>query len=198
LSSRNKSGLSASRPVLVFAYGNPGRGDDALGPELLAAIEAEGFATVECQGDMQLQVEHVTDLVGRSAILFVDADMSCAEPYAFARLDPERDGSYTSHAMTPGALLHAFRQVYGSDAPSAWMLRIRGHAFELGDPMGEQAGANLAAAIALVKKLCSDPSGKHWLQHLTAAGDERGHAPAACSVPGCGSYTLSTSIEQIS
>ena len=194
MSSRNKSGLSASRPVLVFAYGNPGRGDDALGPELLAAIEAEGFATVECQGDMQLQVEHVTDLVGRSAVLFVDADVSCAEPYAFGRLDPEKDGSYTSHAMTPGALLHAYRQVYGADAPPAWMLSIRGYAFELGDPLGEQAGVNLAAAIELVKNLCADISEENWMKHLSKDAPKSSHASP---YPSCNSYTLSTSIENI-
>jgi len=189
--------LSDLRSILVFGYGNPGRGDDALGPEVVAAIEAAGFANVEVQTDMQLQVEHITDLEGRKRILFVDADVSCAEPYVLSTLEPEKDGSYTSHAMTPGALLHAYKKVYGADTPPAWMLRIRGYAFELGDPMGEQAGINLAAAIELVKRLCSDSSEKHWLSHLTPVGDGRGHAPAACPVPGCSSYTLSTSIEQI-
>ena len=27
-------------PVLIVGYGNPGRGDDALGPELVARLEA--------------------------------------------------------------------------------------------------------------------------------------------------------------
>ena len=199
MSKSDKPGSGATRPVLVFAYGNPGRGDDALGPELLTAIETQGYAGVECQCDMQLQVEHVMDLAGRAAILFVDADVSCAEPFVFERLGPEKDGSYTSHAMTPGALLHAFDQVYGNDAPPAWMLRIRGYQFELGDPMGELAAANLAAAIELVKKLCSDHSGQYWLQQLTGPDDAQGNsAPSACRVAGCGGYTLPTMIEQTS
>jgi len=154
--------LSSIRPILIFGYGNPGRGDDALGPELLTAIVAEDLPLVECQSDMQLQVEHVTDLEARQRILFVDADMSCSEPYTFSTLGPEKDGSYTSHAMTPEALLHAFRQVYGSDAPPAYMLRIRGYDFELGDALSEQANANLAAALSFVGALCCTTDALRW------------------------------------
>ena len=186
--------MSSTRPILVFGYGNPGRGDDALGPEVVAAIEAAGFADAEIQTDMQLQVEHVTDLEGRERILFVDADVSCAEPYLFSTLEPEKDGSYTSHAMTPGALLHAFRKVYGSDAPPAYMLRVRGYNFELGDPMGGQATVNLAAAIELVKGLCADPGEGNWSGHLDKDAPKESHA-SPCS--DCSAYTLATAIESI-
>lgn len=187
--------MSKIQPILIFAYGNPGRGDDALGPELLAAIEAEAISGVECQCDMQLQVEHITDLEGRERILFVDADMSCTEPFTLSHLDPEKDGSYTSHAMTPGALLHAFRKVYGSDAPPAYILRIRGYAFELGDSMGDKAAANLALAVDLVKKLCGNSSEANWAEHLSKA-DSLDERKASNRPPDCGCYTLSTSIEK--
>jgi hydrogenase maturation protease len=192
--------VSSVQPVLVFGYGNPGRGDDALGPEVVAAIEIEnqsnaGHPLVETQTDMQLQVEHVTDLEGRERILFVDADMSCEAPYTFNTLEPEKDGSYTSHAMTPGALLHAYKKVYGADAPPAYMLRIRGYDFELGNPMGEQATANLASAIELVKKLCTNRSEEHWAQHFTNTGSHSTQDPS-CRLPGCGGYTLPTNIER--
>jgi len=186
----------AVRPILVFAYGNPGRGDDALGPQLLAAIESANFPLAECQTDMQLQVEHVTDLENRERILFVDADMACVEPYAFGPLEPEKDGSYTSHAMTPGALLHAFRKVYGSDAPPAYILRIRGYDFELGQPLGEPAEANLASAIDLVKKLCSDSSESSWAEFINQTAMQSGSI-ASCRLPDCGSYTLPTKLEKI-
>ena len=78
---------------------------------------------------MQLQVEHVTDLDGCDQVLFIDADMSCAEPFDFSEIGAAKDDSYTSHAMNPAALLHAYRQVYGKDAPPAFLLRIRGYDF---------------------------------------------------------------------
>ena len=79
-----------------------------------------------------MQVEHVTDLLERNAVLFVDADMSCAAPFHFSEITAAHDNSYTSHAMTPFALLHTYRQVYGTDAPRSFLLRIRGYGFELG------------------------------------------------------------------
>ena len=148
--------------LLLFGYGNPGRGDDALGPELIGRIAQMHLAGVECQSDMQLQVEHVTDLADCDQVLFIDADISCAEPFDLSGIKPEKDGSYTSHAMTPAALLHAYRQVYGKDAPPAFLLRIRGHDFALGDPLTDQASANLQAATKLVVGLCTAASLQNW------------------------------------
>jgi hydrogenase maturation protease len=148
--------------LLLFGYGNPGRGDDALGPELIARTAQLHFADVECQNDMQLQVEHVTDLAGCDRVLFIDADMSCAEPFEFSGIRPEKDGSYTSHAMNPTALLHAYRQVYGKDAPPAFLLRIRGYEFGLGDPMTDKASANLEAATKLVVEFCCEANPSFW------------------------------------
>jgi len=142
------------KKLLLFAYGNPGRGDDALGPELIGRIAPLQFAGVECQNDMQLQVEHVTDLAECDQVLFIDADMSCAEPFDFSEIRAVKDDSYSSHAMNPTALLYAYRQVYGRDAPPAYLLRIRGYDFELGDPLGDRAAANLEAAKNLVYNVC--------------------------------------------
>ena len=69
------------KPVLIFAYGNPSRGDDALGPECLSAMEGwlQGNSLqsqIELLTDFQLQVEHATDLVGRRLVVFVDASVS--------------------------------------------------------------------------------------------------------------------------
>jgi hydrogenase maturation protease len=143
-------------PILLFGYGNPGRGDDALGVLLLEAIAAQQLPGVECLTDMQLQVEHITDLLGRERILFMDADIACPAPFVLETLTAQQDDSYSSHALTPAAVLHAFRQVYGRDAPPAQVLRIRGYSFELGDDLTVQAAANLAAASGLVAQLCRD------------------------------------------
>ncbi|MCE9549727.1 MAG: hydrogenase maturation protease [Betaproteobacteria bacterium] len=157
--------------LLLFGYGNPGRGDDALGPELIGCIAQLHLAGVGCQNDMQLQVEHVTDLAACDRVLFIDAYMSCAEPCDFSEISAEKDGSYTSHAMSPTALLYAYRQVYGKDAPPAFLLRIRGYAFALGDPLTEQAAANLDAATRLVRELCMDANLQRWRRCLVNKGD---------------------------
>jgi hydrogenase maturation protease len=139
--------LTKPAPILLFGYGNPGRGDDALGYLFIEAMEQRALPQVECLTDMQLQVEHVTDLVGRDKIIFIDADVSCAEPYVFEPLTAQQDCSYTSHAMTPAALLHAYQEVYGTEPPPAYVLRIRGYEFELGAELSQCAQSNLKVAI---------------------------------------------------
>lgn len=156
--------------LLLFGYGNPGRGDDGLGPELIERIAQLRLDDVECQNDMQLQVEHVTDLDGCDQVLFVDADMSCAEPFDFSEIGAIKDDSYTSHAISPTALLHAYRQVYRKDAPPAFLLRIRGYGFELGDPLSDKATANLEAATKLVVEFCSAASPSFWRREISKAG----------------------------
>ncbi len=155
--------------LLLFGYGNPGRGDDALGPLLIERISRLQLAGVECQQDMQLQVEHVTDLADCDLALFIDADLSCRAPFELTELAAAKDTSYTTHAMTPAALLHAYRQVYGKDAPPAFLLRIRGYEFELGDLLSAQAGANLDAASLSAVELCAARTLPHWRQYLAGA-----------------------------
>lgn len=155
-------------PILIFAIGNESRGDDALAPLLVRQLQAEDIRQVECVEDYQLQVEHVTDLLGRSAVLFVDADMSCVEPFDFSEIAAEKDSSYTSHVMTPFALLHTYRQVYGTDAPPAFLLRIRGYDFELGNPLSDKAAANMAAAMERVCELCSNGNLQSWRRLVSA------------------------------
>lgn len=139
-------------PILIIGIGNESRGDDALAPLLLRQLQAETSPQIELIEDYQLQVEHVTDLVGRDAVLFIDADVSCDAPFHFSRIEAGHDQSYTSHAMTPFALLHAFKQVYGTDAPPCFLMRVRGYGFELGDGLSNGAQANLKSATARVRE----------------------------------------------
>jgi hydrogenase maturation protease len=155
-------------PLLIFAYGNPSRGDDALGPILLERLEALNLPGVELLTDFQLQVEHAIDLQGREQVLFIDASVSCPPPYAFLHLSPARDRSFTSHAMSPAALLQACLELYGK-APSAWLLAVRGDAFELGEPLSPVALHNIEQAFALLQKLCASPSHSAWDQFIIPA-----------------------------
>ncbi|MEK6736389.1 MAG: Ni/Fe hydrogenase, partial [Pseudomonadota bacterium] len=70
--------------ILLFGYGNPGRGDDVLGSLVTERVGQLKLANVTSLVDMQLQIEHATDLVEYDRILFADADMSCREPFEFS------------------------------------------------------------------------------------------------------------------
>lgn len=143
------------KPVLIVGYGNPSRGDDALGPEFLVYLEASAEwpkieERVETLTDFQLQVEHVLDMKGRELVLFVDASVSAIPPYEFTRLQPRMDDSYTSHAMSPHALLIAYKQYHGAMPPPCYLLTIRGHEFGLGSPLSDLSKQYANEALAFV------------------------------------------------
>jgi hydrogenase maturation protease len=138
-------------PVLVLTYGNPSRGDDALGPamyELLEQVKQDTsiLDNVDLLTDFQLQIEHAIDLKGRKNILFVDASVSCPEPFEIHRLQAAQDDSFTTHAMSPAAVLAVYQQINHNAPPPAYLLSIRAYEFGLGRPMSVQAKANLQSA----------------------------------------------------
>jgi len=138
-------------PLLVLGWGNLSRGDDALGPSCIAVLQAQLPERlrdqVEFLDDYQLQVEHVLDLVNRQAVLFIDASLSCTAPFNATPVQARRDTSYSSHALSPEALLQVFCDLEGQAPPPVTLLAIRGEAFELGQPMSPAAQAHLAAAV---------------------------------------------------
>jgi hydrogenase maturation protease len=138
-------------PLLVFGWGNPSRGDDALGPlfvERLRAGTDEGLAgRVEWLDDFQLQVEHALDLVGRDHVLFVDASVSCTAPFEVTPLSAAHDGSFTTHAMSPQAVMQVYRDIHAAEPPPCTLLAICGESFELGAPVSESALRHLDRAL---------------------------------------------------
>jgi len=138
-------------PVLIFGWGNPSRGDDAVGPLLVERIDALNFPGVECLTDFQLQVEHALDLKGRQRVLFIDASVDAASPFTVTPLIPGKDASFTSHAMSPQAILHAFAQLEGHPPPPSWLLAIRGESFELGESLSSSVELHLKAAQTWVE-----------------------------------------------
>ncbi len=66
---------------------------------------------------MQLQIEHVMVVARCDQVLLIDTDLSCAEPFVCSKVVAEKDGCYSTHAVTPSALLHVYQEVYGQAAP---------------------------------------------------------------------------------
>jgi len=161
--------------LTLLACGNPSRGDDALGPALLTRL-TEWLAhtpipdvTVNWIEDFQFQIEHALDLVHCDLALFLDADLSCAPPYRFSRLQPAQDRSYTSHALHPAAVLQVYATHLKQPPPPAFLLGVRGEAFELGAGLSENAAAHLQAAFAWAQTLCWQASAAAWQSHVDGA-----------------------------
>lgn len=134
-------------PILIFGWGNPSRGDDALGPLLVERIEALHLPEVECLTDFQLQVEHALDLENRERVLFVDASIEAGAPFRHRRLFPARDTSFSTHAITAESVMQVYVDLHDDDPPPCRQLAIRGERFKLGEPLTANAGVNLEAAL---------------------------------------------------
>jgi hydrogenase maturation protease len=138
-------------PLLVFGWGNPSRGDDALGPmlvEQLAGLAQMSSGRLECLTDFQLQVEHALDLVGRERVLFVDAAIGLRTPFEVSEVHPAAVAGFTTHALSPEALLQVYRDLERAEPPPCTLLAIRAQRLELGEAPGGQALADLALALA--------------------------------------------------
>lgn len=147
-----------SKPILLFGYGNPSRGDDALGPLLIDCLQHHvDHQQVDLLTDFQLQVEHVLDLQHRELVIFADAAVDQTEPFLFTLLEARQDNSYSSHAMSPQALLLVYQNVTGYSPPPSYMLSIKAESFELGDNVSISASRNLRAACDFIEELLARP-----------------------------------------
>jgi hydrogenase maturation protease len=156
------------KPVLLFGYGNLSRGDDALGPLLLEYVESHcDLEGVEILSDFQLQIEHALDLDNRELVLFVDASVASDDAYDFAVLEPARDKSYTTHAMSPAAVLDVYQEIKKQTPPPCFLLSIKGEKFELGEGLSANAEQHLAQACQFAGELLVNLDSAVWRQHAT-------------------------------
>jgi hydrogenase maturation protease len=143
--------MSEKAGILVLGWGNLSRGDDALGPLFVAGLQerlASGLSPqVEFLDDYQLQVEHALDLEGRRHVLFVDASLDCTAPFEARPIHARRDTSYTSHALSPEALLQVYEDMQSHASPPATLLALRGEIFGLGEPLSATAKGHLQAGL---------------------------------------------------
>jgi hydrogenase maturation protease len=140
--------------VLVIGYGNPGRLDDGLGPAFAERLQALALPGVTVDADYQLNVEDAAELARHDAVLFADASVDAPEPFVLTALAAEYTGlGFSSHSVSPAALLGLAESLF-SARPRAFLLALRGYAFDgFGEGLSPQAAANLEAALAHVEPL---------------------------------------------
>ena len=88
--------------TLLIGYGNPGRGDDGLGPAFARRIAARQLPGITIDIDYQLTVDHALMISEAETVVFADAalDAEAATPSPRRRHSPWRDCCSGQH---PGA-----------------------------------------------------------------------------------------------
>jgi hydrogenase maturation protease len=142
--------------VLIIGYGNPLRGDDAMG--LVAAERLGGLAVHQLTPELAEPIAH------SDAVIFLDADVTvapgeisvkpcgadlqvCAGPPGPAR---PKAGPPIDHVATPDALLQLAHLVYGT-APTACLIGMGGVDFELREGLSAAAERAVERAVEFVK-----------------------------------------------
>ena len=135
--------------LVVLAVGNEARGDDALGPRLLARLDELALPGVRTVLDFQFQVEHALDLDGAGAALTFVAnsgsrlDRVSRSSNSIGYFLPPNLGGFYGQAMY--ALHEAVKQDFWASAPPPNSTRTGRH---IGARVGFARGPlDVAAAI---------------------------------------------------
>lgn len=143
--------------ILVCGVGNPGRGDDGLGGELVSRLEkdepewaARGL-TVTRETRYQLNVEDAWDFSHYDTVIIVDASRSGRAPFTWTRLKPQDRASFSTHALSPEAVLGWCLKLYGR-CPEAFLLAVRGVSWEFGRELSPKARSHLEKALEKVRR----------------------------------------------
>jgi hydrogenase maturation protease len=145
---------------LVVAYGNPLRGDDAIGWRI--AERLRGTADTEIVFMHQLLPELTSRLSDATGVLFLDAAVG-GQPGAVAvrHLGSDPDPDALGHVVTPAALLCLSRSVYGR-SPEAVLITVSGREFgfgtELSPPLADALGGAARVAREALDRLPGSPN----------------------------------------
>jgi hydrogenase maturation protease len=170
--------IAAGDKILLYGYGNPGRGDDGLGPALASAIEALAMPGIDVDANYQLTVEDAAEIDHYSAVVFADAAVQGPSPFGFFRIDDSAVGhlGWTSHSVSPAQVVALARDLFSSKV-KAYALGIRGYQFgDLEEVLSAGAKENLAEAVAFAKKALVERRFESYLHEFgpIAAGNDAG------------------------
>jgi hydrogenase maturation protease len=161
-----------SDKVLLYGYGNPGRGDDGLGPALAAAVEELDLSGVVVDANYQLTVEDAAEVAGYDAVVFADAAVEGPPPFGFSRIDDsaiEREGraiGWSSHSVSPAQVVALAREMFASKV-AAYALGIRGYDFgDLDEALSAGAKDNLSEAIAFARRALVERQFEQYTQEF--------------------------------
>lgn len=135
-------------PVLLIGYGNPGRGDDGLGPAFSARIESRDLPGLDIDTDYQLTPDHALAVAGARKVIFADALIGSDAPFTFTKIEAGPQAELSSHSLSPLSVLSLAAMLYGK-RPQAHVLGIAGHEFgEIKEGLSAGAQGNLDLAEA--------------------------------------------------
>ena len=156
----------------LIGYGNPGRGDDGLGPSFAARIAARDQPGIVVSVDYQLTVDHALMIADAKRVVFVDAMIGAELPFRFDIVAPATNDGMSSHNLSPASVVALADTLY-SATPEAYVLGIAGVEFgSVKEGLSPEAEDNLRCAEAFFLE---------WLQRPERSFD----MPGGCTENEC-------------
>ena len=138
--------------VLVLGFGNLRRRDDGLGPRFAEALDAMALPGVDVVSACQLKAENAAAVVDHDVVVFVDADVSCSDPYEFRPVHPSGEPRFSTRAPLAPETVLSMAWKYLEAMPEAYVLAIRGEDFEgFEEGLSDRARRNLSAALRFME-----------------------------------------------
>jgi len=117
-----------------------------MGPAMAETVGRLGLPGVTTDADYQLNIEDAAHLAGFDRVVFVDASIDAVAPFAFREIRPGADIAFTSHSVSPESVLALCEDHFGG-TPEAWVLAVRGYAFEFSEGITPRARDNFDQAL---------------------------------------------------
>ncbi|MCX8108480.1 MAG: hydrogenase maturation protease [Verrucomicrobiae bacterium] len=140
--------------VLVLAFGNEWRGDDAAGIHLGQAIEAMRIPGVRVRICRQPTPELAAEIALARVVVFADASVSGPPGSAgLSEISRSRRFAIFDHALSPSDLLDLCEIAFGA-RPHAYLLRIHVSDCGFGDEPSLEARDATLRALEIFKNFC--------------------------------------------
>jgi hydrogenase maturation protease len=150
--------------TLIIGIGNPGRGDDGLGPALVerlagaapetipeGAVVAAADGAADAVWKYQLNIEDAALIGDYERVVFADAS-AAADPgdVSLEPLEPSPAIAFTTHELPPASVLALCQDLYDR-TPQAWLLAVGGSSWDLGQGLSDRARTGLLRAETLLR-----------------------------------------------
>ncbi|MEM7770553.1 MAG: hydrogenase expression protein HypE [Cyanobacteria bacterium P01_A01_bin.37] len=147
---------------IVIGYGNPHKGDEAIGTEVISQLSALEIPNLEVHSVPQLTPELSGKLATPDYAVFVHAcEFNNGNPVKLTALEAygsESTGSGVpalGHSCDPCSLLALTKSVYGH-CPKSWWVKVSARDFIPNRPLSTLARQSVAHALQVIEALvCS-------------------------------------------
>ncbi len=136
----------------MIAIGNSGRQDDGLGWAFADAVKKDDLFKGKLFYAYQLNIEDADLITRTDTVIFVDASQEELENgFEFSPCQPSLDIEFTTHALRSESVVHLCNSLF-NHFPKAYLLKIQGYEWELGEEMTKTAKNNLQKAVEYFRK----------------------------------------------